>query len=185
MTQLEILPEPPATRAESTPWPQWPLMRRDSSSHKEGDTHRYWGVDTTAFIGEKGRVRSIHCVQVEWAFDETRGQTCPRRIPGAEFELETDLALLAMGFIAPGPTALVDQLGIEKNQRGFVAADTRHMTNVEGVFVAGDMQSGPSLVVRAMADGMRTAESVIAHLDEARATLAPHPGRHAELATPG
>ena len=111
VVQLEILPEPPVTRAESTPWPQWPLMRRDSSSHKEGDTQRYWSVDTTAFAGEAGLASErVQCARVEWAFDESRGQTCPRAIPGSDFELEADLVLLAMGFVAPGPTDLVEHL---------------------------------------------------------------------------
>jgi glutamate synthase (NADPH/NADH) small chain len=165
VVQLEILPEPPAIRAETTPWPQWPLMRRDSSSHKEGDTQRYWSVDTIAFAGERGSVGRVHCARVQWAFDESRGQTCPTRISGSEFELEAGLVLLAMGFVAPGPTDLIEHLRLEKDPRGFVARDDRRMTSAEGVFVAGDMQSGPSLVVRAIDDGMRTARSVLTYLD--------------------
>ena len=165
VVQLEILPEPPVTRAESTPWPQWPLMRRDSSSHKEGETQRYWGVDTTAFAGEGGSIGRVQCTRVEWAFDESRGQTCPRRVSGSDFEIEADLVLLAMGFVAPGPTDLVEHLSLEKDPRGFIACDGRNMTSAEGVFVAGDMQSGPSLVVRAIADGMGTARSVLTYLD--------------------
>jgi glutamate synthase (NADPH) small chain len=164
VTQLEILPEPPSTRAESTPWPQWPLMRRDSSSHKEGGT-RHWSVDTTAFIGEKGTVKQLNCVQVEWAFDGDRGRLCPREVPGSDFTLEADLVLLALGFVGPGRTALVDSLGIEADTRGFIARSDRHMTNVEGVFVAGDMHQGASLVVCAIADGMQTARHVASYLN--------------------
>jgi glutamate synthase (NADPH/NADH) small chain len=164
VTQLEILPEPPTARAESTPWPQWPLMRRDSSSHKEGDTSRFWSVDTTAFEGERDHVARVRCSLVEWAFDVSRGQACPTRVAGSEFGLEADLVLLAMGFVAPGPTGLVDHLGLESGPRGFIARDAGHMTGVEGVFVTGDMQSGPSLVVRAIADGMETARRVLTHL---------------------
>ncbi len=165
VAQLEILPEPPLTRAESTPWPEWPLMRRDSSSHKEGETQRYWSVDTKAFTGEEGRVKQIHCVRVEWAPDESHGRLCPREIPGSDFALDADLVLIAMGFVGPGGTALAEQLGVEKDARGFIGRDDKHMTSVEGVFVTGDMQRGPSLVVHAISDGMQTAKQVTTYLN--------------------
>lgn len=163
VVQLEILPEPPAERAESTPWPQWPLMRRDSSSHKEGGT-RLWGVSTTAFAGDEGRVTQVRCVQVEWVPDEDRGQLCPREVPGTGFTLHAELVLIAMGFVGPSPTALVEHLGLAKDGRGFISCDECHMTSVDGVFVTGDMRRGASLVVHAIADGMRAAEDVIRHL---------------------
>ncbi len=165
VVQREILPEPPATRAESTPWPQWPLMRRDSSSHHEGDTVRRWSMDTTALSGEAGHVTHIHCVEVEWVPDETQGRLYPRPISGSECTFEADLVLLAMGFVGPGFTALIDDPGIDKDARGFIARDQDHMTNVQGVFVTGDMQRGPSLVVHAIADGMRTAGKVMTYLN--------------------
>ena len=102
VVQVEILPEPPATRSETTPWPQWPLMRRDSSSHKEGGTRR-WNVDTTAFVGKKGQVKQLECVQVEWAFDESRGRLCPQPVEGSAFTLAADLVLLGHGFRRPQP----------------------------------------------------------------------------------
>jgi glutamate synthase (NADPH/NADH) small chain len=163
VVQLEILPEPPATRSESTPWPQWPLMRRDSSSHKEGGTRR-WNVDTKAFHGKQGHVKKVECVEVEWGFDKNKGRMCPQEVPGSAFNLDTDLVLIAMGFIAPTPTPLLDDLGIARDDRGFIARDDRHMTNVDGVFVAGDMHRGASLVVHAIDDGMRTAREVTAFL---------------------
>ncbi len=163
--QLEILPEPPATRAEDTPWPQWPLMRRDSSSHKEGGVRR-WGVNTTAFTGEQGHVKQVHCVEVEWAVDGSTGQFCPREIPGTESTLDADLVLVAMGFVGPGHTELVKQLGIAKDKRGFIGRDGDHMTDVEGIFVAGDMQRGASLVVHAISDGLQTARKVMQYLNE-------------------
>jgi glutamate synthase (NADPH/NADH) small chain len=164
VVQLEILPEPPATRSETTPWPQWPLMRRDSSSHKEGGTRR-WSVDTTAFLGKQGHVKQLQCAQVEWAFDETRGRLCPQGIGGAGFKLDADLVLLALGFVAPSPTPLLEELSIAREDLGFIARDHQHMTNVGGVFVAGDMHRGASLVVHAMSDGMRTAREVATYLD--------------------
>jgi glutamate synthase (NADPH/NADH) small chain len=163
VTQLEILPEPPATRSESTPWPQWPLLRRDSSSHKEGGTRR-WNVDTAAFVGKKGQVRQLECVQVDWALDENRGTLCPQPVEGSNFTLAADLVLLAMGFVAPSPTALVEELGVGKDARGFIARDEHHMTDAAGVFVAGDMHRGASLVVHAIDDGMRTAREVCTYL---------------------
>lgn len=162
VTQLEIMPEPPPTRAASTPWPLWPLMRRDSSSHKEGPTDRRWNVDTREFIGENTRVKQLRCVRVEWVHEN--GQWRPRDVRGSEFRLEADLVLLAMGFVGPGYTALMDDLELERDARGFLKRDSLHMTNVPGIFVAGDMQRGASLVVHAIADGMRTAEHVASYL---------------------
>lgn len=163
VVQLEILPEPPATRSESTPWPQWPLMLRESSSHKEGALRR-WGVDTAGFLGDGGVVKQVQCVEVEWAYDDAAGRVCPRRVEGSEFTVDGDLVLIAMGFVAPSPIGLVETLGIAKDPRGFIARDERHMTSVEGVFVTGDMRNGASLVVRAIGDGTQTARNVMTHL---------------------
>jgi glutamate synthase (NADPH/NADH) small chain len=159
VVQLEILPKPPATRSESTPWPQWPLMLRESSSHKEG-AERHWSVDTTGFAGEDGAVKQVQCVEVEWAYDQAQGRVCPLRVEGSEFSVAADLVLIAMGFVAPSRVGLVESLGIAKDPRGFVARDEGHMTSVEGVFVTGDMRNGASLVVRAISDGMQTARKV-------------------------
>ena len=167
VVQLEILPEPPATRSESTPWPQWPLMLRESSSHKEGALRR-WSVDTTGFTGEDGVVKQVNCVEVEWAYDEAAGQVCPRRVEGSDFSVDAELVLIAMGFVAPSRIGLVEALGIAKDPRGFIARDERHMTSVEGVFVTGDMRNGASLVVHAIADGMQTARNVMSHLSAPR-----------------
>ena len=172
VTQLEILPEPPPTRSASTPWPLWPLMRRDSSSHKEGPTDRKWSVDTRECIGEDGKVKRLRCVKVEWVKNDGTWQ--PRDIPGSEFFLDADLVLLAMGFVGPGHTALTEELGLARDKRGFLQRDAAHMTNVPGIFVAGDMQRGASLVVHAISDGMRTAEHVAAYLRNIRnETMAP------------
>ncbi|MBN1268521.1 MAG: glutamate synthase subunit beta [Kiritimatiellae bacterium] len=163
VVQLEILPEPPPARSASTPWPQWPLMRRDSSSHKEGATRR-WNVATKEFVGEEGRVKQLRCVEVEWRVEGGRPQ--PREKPGTGFTLDADLVLLAMGFIGPGRTALVEELDIATDARGFIRRDACHMTNADGIFVAGDMQRGASLVVHAISDGIRTARQVMAYLEE-------------------
>ena len=108
--------------------------------------------------------KRVQCVEVEWAYDQAVGRPCPRRVEGSDFSVDADLVLIAMGFVAPSRTGLVEVLGIAKDPRGFIARDERHMTSVEGVFVTGDMRSGASLVVRAISDGMQTARNVMAHL---------------------
>jgi glutamate synthase (NADPH/NADH) small chain len=138
-------------------------MLRESSSHKEGAMRR-WSVDTIGFAGQGGVVKQVQCVEVEWAFDPAVGRVCPLPVKGSEFAVDADLVLIAMGFVAPSPIGLVEALGIEKDSRGFIARDERHMTSVEGVFVTGDMRNGASLVVRAIGDGMQTARNVMSHL---------------------
>jgi glutamate synthase (NADPH/NADH) small chain len=164
VTQLEILPEPPAERAESTPWPLWPDQRRDSSSHKEGCVRR-WSVSTEAFVGEEGRVRHLSCVEVEWTVPPGGKAPAPRRIAGSEFTVNADLVLLALGFVGPGRNHLVDERGLELDDRGFVKRDAGNMTSEPGLFVAGDMSQGASLVVRAIQDGRAAAGGITRFLD--------------------
>lgn len=159
VTQIEILPEPPETRSEQTPWPMWPLMRRDSSSHKEG-CERLWSVRTTAFEAEDGHVRRLRLVRVAWEEGGAGRPAVPRDVPGSAFVVEADLVLMAMGFVGPGPNPLVESLSIPRDQQGFILRNGDGMTSVEGIFTAGDMSQGASLVVRAMADGRRTADGV-------------------------
>lgn len=160
VVQLEILPEPPPVRSEITPWPLWPDMRRDSSSHEEGAIRR-WNVSTTAFSGERGQVRRVHAVQVRWDPDAKGGPPRPCAIEGSEFTLEAELVLLAMGFVGPGRCVIADDLGLVLDPRGFFQRNARHMTSAGGVFVAGDMHRGASLVVHAISDGVRTAGHVM------------------------
>ena len=161
--QFEILPEPPATRSESTPWPGWPLVLRTSSSHKEGGTRR-WSVVTKEFVGEDGHVTGLRGVEVDWVAGKDGGRPAPVEMPGTEFSVRAELVLLAMGFVGPGRNLLVERLGIELNDGGFVRRDGNAMTSCPGVFVAGDMTQGASLVVRAMMDGIQTAHGVAAYL---------------------
>jgi glutamate synthase (NADPH/NADH) small chain len=162
VTQVEILPEPPATRSPATPWPSWPHLLRVSSSHKEGCVRR-WGVGTQAFLGGAGAVTGVRAVEVEWAA-AGGGRPAPREKPGTEFTLAADLVLLAMGFTGPGRNTLVEALGIRTDSGGAIARDARNMTSMPGVFVAGDMTHGASLVVRAMMDGRRAARGIAAWL---------------------
>jgi glutamate synthase (NADPH/NADH) small chain len=156
--QVEILPEPPPTRAPSTPWPDWPLMRRDSSSHLEGGTRR-WCVSPKAFVGRDGRVAAVQCAEVEWRAGAD-GRPAPHEKPGSGFEAPADLVLLAMGFTGPRRGRILQELGVTFDARGNVAKDANHMTGVAGVFAAGDLARGASLVVRAMADGLAAARGI-------------------------
>jgi glutamate synthase (NADPH/NADH) small chain len=157
VTQLEILPRPPLERAESTPWPLWPLQLRTESSHEEGG-ERLWGVATSGFEGDsQGNVAALRAMRVG-AAPEFAAE------PGSEFSLEADLVLLAMGFTGPVREGMLDQLGVELDSRGNVKVDRNWMTTVDGVFAAGDMQRGQSLVVWAISAGRKAAASVAAYL---------------------
>jgi len=153
VTNFEILPEPPPTRAPSTPWPLWPLMLRTSSSHEEGGM-REFAVMTDRFSGDSGRVCKLHAARVE--FQNGR----PVRIPDTEFAIDADLVLLAMGFVQPEPRGLLEQLGALKDSRGNLKVNRSMMTTESGVFAAGDCQRGQSLVVWAIADGRRAARAI-------------------------
>jgi glutamate synthase (NADPH/NADH) small chain len=151
--QFELLPQPPLERSPSTPWPLWPMQLRTESSHEEGGI-REWSVATTRFTGdEHGNVKQLHA---------TRVGPVPRfePIPGTEFTLDADLVLLAMGFLGPVGTGLLDSLGVKLDLRGNVHAGGNYMTSVPGVFAAGDMRRGQSLVVWAITEGRHAARNI-------------------------
>ena len=155
--QFEILPQPPEERAPQTPWPLWPLQLRVESSHEEGGI-RDWSIATTRFTGdEHANVRKLHAVRVgpHPKFEP---------VPGSEFTLDADLVLLAMGFTGPRPGGILDQLGVALDARGNVAANADYSTNVPGVFAAGDMRRGQSLIVWAIAEGRQAAEGLDRYL---------------------
>jgi glutamate synthase (NADPH) small chain len=159
VTQFELLPKPPEERADSTPWPLWPMQLRVESAHEEGGT-REWSVSTARFTGdEQGRVKQLHAVRVGPA---------PRfePQPGTEFTMDVDLVLLAMGFLGPVKNGMIDQLGVKLDGRGNVATDESQMTSVPGVFAAGDMRRGQSLVVWAIAEGRKAAAGINRYLSE-------------------
>jgi glutamate synthase (NADPH/NADH) small chain len=154
--QFEILPKPPDDRAETTPWPLWPLMLRMESSHEEGGV-REWAVATTHFEGDaQGRVKKLHAVRVGPA---------PKFAPikGTEFSLDAELVLLAMGFTGPVRPGLVASAGLQLDPRGNIATD-HYQSSIPGVFAAGDARRGQSLVVWAIAEGRKAAEAVDAYL---------------------
>ena len=161
--QLEILPKPPVNRSESTPWPMWPVMLRETHAHKEGG-ELLWSVMTKEFSGEKGVLKKLLCAEVEWVAAEEGKPPVPVEKPGTDFKIEADMVLLTMGFLGPGKNRLIDELGIELDSKGNVKADERHMTNIKGLFVAGDMTRGQSLVVRAIDDGRKAAREIMAYL---------------------
>jgi len=157
VTQFELLPKPPDERAASTPWPLWPMQLRIESSHEEGGV-RDWSVSTVKFTGdERGNVQRLHAVRVGPA-----PTFAP--LPGSEFTIEADLVLLAMGFLGPVRNGMIEQLGVALDARGNVATGANHMSSVAGVFAAGDMRRGQSLVVWAIAEGRAAARGIDEYL---------------------
>jgi glutamate synthase (NADPH/NADH) small chain len=165
--QFEIMPRPPDERASSTPWPTWPLMMRTSSAHEEGG-ERVFSVNTECFLGDDdGHVRALRAHEVEMV----EGKFV--KVEGSDFELPCELVLLAMGFVGPERPGLLDDLGVDLDERGNVARSSEWMTNVPGVFAAGDMGRGQSLIVWAIAEGRSCAAAVDAWLMGSTALPAP------------
>ena len=160
--QLELLPRPPDERAASNPWPTWPNIFRVSSAHEEGG-ERLYSIATEHFSGNgDGRVATLHGTKVEMKMKDGRPSFEP--VAGSAFELKADLVLLAMGFLGPERNGMLDQLGVRITERGNVWRDEAWMTSVPGVFTAGDMQRGQSLIVWAIAEGRSAARGVDAYL---------------------
>ena len=154
VTQLEIMPRPPDVRADSNPWPQWSLVFRTSSAHEEGG-ERIFSVNTDRFVGNaEGAVRALVLNEVQLV--DGKFVT----VPGTERELKADLVLLALGFVGPEKKAWLEQLGVELDPRGNIARTDDYATNIPGVFVAGDMGRGQSLIVWAIAEGRSCAAAV-------------------------
>jgi glutamate synthase (NADPH/NADH) small chain len=161
VTQLELMPKPGLVRQPVNPWPEWPLILRTSSSHEEG-AERDWAVSTEAFRGENGRLTGLAAVRVRFEGGKMV------RMPGTDIVIECELALLAMGFVGPERPGLVEQLGVALDGRGNVRTDASGATSVPGVFAAGDVSRGQSLVVWAIADGRRVAAGTDAWLRQSR-----------------
>ena len=160
--QLELLMQPPESRVSGNPWPLWPNIFRVSSAHEEGG-ERLYSIATQKFTGDdRGRVTTLHAARVELV--STEGRVEFKNVPGSEFELEADLVLLAMGFVGPEGNGMLKTLGVKMTERGNVWRDERWMTSVPGVFTAGDMQRGQSLIVWAMAEGRSAARAVDEYL---------------------
>jgi glutamate synthase (NADPH/NADH) small chain len=159
VTQFEILPQPPAKENKQLVWPDWPLKLRTSSSHQEG-CERDWSVQTKRAIGEGGKITGLECVRVDWQLGDG-GKMNLVEVPGSEFTLKADLVLLAMGFVGPHKTGLVEQSGVELDARGNVKAPlTNYQTSKPKIFSCGDMRRGQSLVVWAIREGRQCARGV-------------------------
>ncbi len=160
--QFEIMPKPPDERSALTPWPLWPMQLRTEAAHEEGGI-RDWSLSTSKFAGdENGNVKQLHAIRVgpPPKFEP---------IPGTEFSMDVDLVLIAMGFLGPVRNGMIEQLGVRLDNRGNVATDRNYMSSVPGVFAAGDMRRGQSLVVWAISEGRNTAACVDAYLQTAAA----------------
>ena len=160
--QYELLPEPPVGRPEENPWPQWPLILRTSGAHEEGGVRDY-NILTKSFSGRNGRVEKLHAVRVDWVPGDG-GRPQMQEVPESGFEIETDLVLLAMGFLHPEHDGMLSQLGVELDGRGNVVVDQNKMTSVPRVFAGGDMVRGQSLVVWAISEGRDVARGVDQYL---------------------
>ena len=159
VTQFEIMPQPPVKENKLLVWPDWPLKLRTSSSHQEG-CERDWSVQTRRAIGTDGKITALECVRVEWQVGDG-GKMNLVEVPGSEFTLKADLVLLAMGFVGPIKSGLVEQSGVELDPRGNVKAPmTSYQTSQKKIFSCGDMRRGQSLVVWAIREGRQCAHAV-------------------------
>jgi glutamate synthase (NADPH/NADH) small chain len=160
--QLEIMPKPPETRSDNNPWPEWPQIYRVASAHEEG-VERVYSVSTKSFIDNgAGKVKELELIKVETKLVD--GKLSFEEIPGSEFSIPCELVLLAMGFVGPEKPGMLEQLDVKLTDNGNVDRDKDWMTNVPGVFTAGDMQRGQSLIVWAIADGRSAARGVDKYL---------------------
>ena len=160
--QFEIMPRPNDSRPEENPWPTWPMVYRTSSAHEEGG-ERVYAVNTVEFLGDAdGKLRGLRAVEVRSEFVDGRPSFVP--VEGTEFELECELVFLSMGFVGPESGGMLEQFGVELDGRGNVARDQDWSTTVDGVFVAGDMGRGQSLIVWAIAEGRAAAAAVDEYL---------------------
>jgi glutamate synthase (NADPH/NADH) small chain len=154
VAQFEIMPKPPEARPETTPWPTWPLVYRTSSAHEEGG-ERVFSVNTERFLDDgNGRVRALQAHEVQMVDGRFE------KVEGTDFEIEADFVFLAMGFTGPESGWITEQFGVELDARSNVARNADWSTNVPGVYVAGDMGRGQSLIVWAIAEGRAAAASV-------------------------
>jgi glutamate synthase (NADPH/NADH) small chain len=178
VTQVELLPAPPTTRASNNPWPRWPVVFRTSSSQEEGG-ERAFGLMTKQLVGSEGQLQKLIAVQVELQ-KQADGSTRLVEVPGTEQTHEVDLLILAMGFTGPVTTSLQEELGVKLTPRGAVQVDARFATSVDGVFCAGDANRGASLIVWAISDGREVAKTVDAWLSGSASAL-PTRGRDASF----
>jgi glutamate synthase (NADPH/NADH) small chain len=164
VTQIELLPKPPAERNETMPWPNWPMILRTSTSHEEG-CNRNWAIYTKEFVGDQnGNLKGIRIADMGWTTPEPGKMPKYQEIPGTERVIPCELALLAIGFVHPQQTGMLNELGVEYDDRGNVKCNEKYQTIIPKVFAAGDMRRGQSLVVWAIAEGREAARNVDIYL---------------------
>ncbi|NNL41424.1 MAG: glutamate synthase subunit beta [Desulfobacterales bacterium] len=163
--QFEIMPKPPIERSELSPWPLWPIKLDLTHAHHEGGEQR-WSVMTKEFVGDTITIKKLKCVEVEWKARVKQGPVVPVEKEGTDFEVEADLVLLAMGYLGPEKNKFFQDMGVSFDQKGNVQSDENNMTTVPGVFVAGDITLGQSLVVKAIADGQKAARGIMKYLSK-------------------
>ncbi len=162
ITQIELMPRPPEERNVDNPWPQWPLIFRTSSAHDEGGERDY-SILTKKFSGENGILKKLHAVKIEWVKGDD-GRMNFKEVAGSDFTIDCDLVFLAMGFTGPEKNALIQDLEVDLDARGNVSAAADKATSIPGVYAAGDMRRGQSLIVWAIAEGRECARSIDTHL---------------------
>lgn len=165
VVQIELLPKPPEYRTEDYPWPRYPLILKTTTSHQEGGI-RKWSILTKEFLGEDGRVRKLLCKRVEFSSEEKGQPPKMVEVEGSEFEIEADLVILAIGFLHTEHNRLLLDLNIEFDERGNVKTDQDYITSHKGIFSAGDMHRGQSLVVWAIYEGLESARCIDLYLQD-------------------
>ena len=161
--QIEVLPKPSECRTDAHPWPKYPLLLKTSTSHEEG-SERHWSIFTKKFSGQNGRVTKISCVRVDFSQKDEKGCPVMKEVPGSNFDIETDLVILAAGFLHPEHEGLIKELGVELDNRGNVKTDEEYSTSIKKIFAAGDMRRGQSLVVWAISEGRGAAHFIDKYL---------------------
>jgi glutamate synthase (NADPH/NADH) small chain len=159
VTQVELLPKPPADRSETMPWPNWPMILRTSTSHEEG-CNRNWAIYTKEFVGDSsGNLKGVKIADMGWNTPEPGKMPKYQEIPGTERIIPCELALLAIGFVHPQHGGMINDLGVQLDDRGNVKTKENYQTSIDKVFAAGDMRRGQSLVVWAIAEGREAARN--------------------------
>ena len=172
VTQFELLPKPPADRSAIMPWPTYPMILKTTTSHEEG-VERQWATATKEFVGDgKGNLKGLKIVNIEWKASSDGRPAGFSEVPGTEREIPCELALLAMGFLYPESKGLLDELEVEKDDRGNVkATEKEYQTSLPKIFAAGDVRRGQSLVVWAISEGRECARKVDEFLNNGTSTL--------------
>ena len=164
IVQVELLAKPPTQRNECYPWPAYPMLLKSSTSHEEGG-ERFWSVLTKKFLGQEGKVKKLSCVRVEFKEKDDKGCSLMQELPDSAFDIEADLIILAVGFLHPEHNRLVTDLKLGLDSRGNVKTNNKYMSSRKGVFSAGDMHRGQSLVVWAIFEGLNAASSIDEYLN--------------------